>query len=124
MLAPPEVPISRSRSERFDDLVTDEVRRVAQRWSRELAGVEFAVEDVPPVEPRTDGAEVPLGRLRPSTRESAPRIVIYRRPLEARGGGDERELARLIRDVVVEEVADLLGLSPESIDPSYDTPDE
>jgi predicted Zn-dependent protease with MMP-like domain len=125
MLAPPEVPISRSRSERFDDLVTDEVRRVAQRWSRELAGVEFAVEEVPPIEPWANGDEpVPLGRLRPSSGAGAPRIVLYRRPLEARGGGDERELARLIRDVVVEEVADLLGLSPESIDPSYDSPDE
>jgi predicted Zn-dependent protease with MMP-like domain len=52
------------------------------------------------------------------------RIVVYRRPIEARGGEDDRDRARLIRELMVEEVADLLGLSPESIDPTYDSPDD
>jgi predicted Zn-dependent protease with MMP-like domain len=128
-LTPPEAPISRTRAERFDDLVGDEVQRLAQRWARELAGVEFAVEEVPPPVPGFglggeaswfDGPDqIPLGRLEPATGTAPPRIVVYRRVLEARGT-DERERARLVRDVIVEEVADLLGLSPESIDPSYD----
>jgi hypothetical protein len=117
--------VSRTRAERFDDLVHDEVRRVTGRWRRELAGVEFAVEEVPPVEPWADGADpVPLGRLQPAAGDRPARIVVYRRPLQARGGGDERDLARLVRDVVVEEVADLLGLAPESVDPTYDSPDD
>jgi predicted Zn-dependent protease with MMP-like domain len=124
-LAPAQLPVSRTRSERFDDLVHDEVRRVTGRWQRELAGVEFAVEEVPPVEPWADGADsIPLGRLHTAAAGRPARIVVYRRPVQARGGGDERDLARLVRDVVVEEVADLLGLSPESVDPTYDSPDD
>ena len=124
-LAPAQLPVSRTRSERFDDLVHDEVRRVTGRWQRELAGVEFTVEEVPPVEPWVDGADsVPLGGLRTAAADRPARIVVYRRPVQARGGGDERDLARLVRDVVVEEVADLLGLSPESVDPTYDSPDD
>lgn len=124
-LAPPEVPISRTRAERFDDLVRDEARRLEQRWSRELTGVEFAVEEVPPVQPGVDGAEpVPLGRLVPAAGDRPPRIIVYRRPIEAHAGDDEQDRARLVRDVVVEEVADLLGLAPESVDPTYDSPDD
>ncbi|MFL6054098.1 MAG: metallopeptidase family protein [Actinoallomurus sp.] len=124
-LAPSDAPISRTRAERFDELVREEARRLEQRWSRELTGVEFAVEEVPPVEPWVDGADpVPLGRLLPAADGRPARIVVYRRPVEARGGDDERDRARLVRDVVVEEVADLLGLAPESVDPTYDSRDD
>jgi predicted Zn-dependent protease with MMP-like domain len=124
-LAPAEAPISRTRAERFDDLVRDEAHRLEQRWSEQLAGVEFAVEEVPAIEPHViDTDAVPLSRLIPAENGRPPRIVVYRRPVEARGGDDDRDRARLVRDVVVEEVADLLGLAPESIDPTYDSPDE
>lgn len=124
-LAPAEAPISRTRAERFDELVRDEAHRLEQRWSRQLVGVEFAVEEVPPVDPHAvDADTVPLSRLIPAADGRPPRIVVYRRPVEARGGDDEHDRARLVRDVVVEEVADLLGLAPESIDPTYDSPDD
>jgi hypothetical protein len=124
-LTPPEAPISRTRAERFDDLVREEARRLEQRWGRELTGVEFAVEEVPPVQPWADGADpVPLGHLLPATNGRPPRIIVYRRPVEARAGDDEQDRIRLVRDVVVEEVADLLGLAPESVDPTYDSPDD
>nr|WP_315987027.1 metallopeptidase family protein [Actinomadura sp. HBU206391] len=120
-LTPPEAPVSRTRAERFQDLVRDEVRRLGQRWSRELAGVEFAVEEVPPVQAWADGADpVVLSHTRTAEPGRPPRVVVYRRPVEARSGGDERDLARLVRDLVVEEVAELLGLSPESVDPTYE----
>ncbi|MDL4814662.1 metallopeptidase family protein [Actinomadura opuntiae] len=121
-LTPPQAPISRTRAERFDDLVQDEVRRLGARWGRELARVEFGVEEVPDVEPWFDGP-VPLGRTVPGENGRPVRIVVFRRPVEARASG-EQELGRLVRDLLVEEVADLLGLSPESVDPSYDSPDD
>ncbi|WP_233525889.1 metallopeptidase family protein [Actinomadura spongiicola] len=122
-LTPPQAPVSRTRAERFDDLVDDEARRLGERWERELARVRFGVEAVPPVEPGFAGP-VPLARtVHPSPPERSVRIVVYRRPVEARAKG-EAELSRMIRDLLVEEVADLLGLSPESVDPSYDSPDE
>jgi hypothetical protein len=124
-LAPAEAPISRTRAERFAELVRDEANRLEQRWSRQLAGVEFAVEEVPSLGPRGfDADTIPLSRLIPAANGRPPRIVVYRRPVEARGGDDERDRARLVRDVIVEEVADLLGLAPESIDPTYDSPDD
>lgn len=87
--------------------------------------MEFSVEEVPPVRSRIDEDDpVPLGQSRPAGQGRPARVVVYRRPVEARGGGDQRDLTRLVRDVVVEEVADLLDLSPETVDPSYDSPDE
>ncbi|MFA1551594.1 metallopeptidase family protein [Actinomadura chokoriensis] len=121
-LTPPQAPVSRTRAERFDDLVDDEVRRLVQRWGRELAGVEFAVGEVPDVGPPFDGP-VPLGQTFPAVGRRPVRIVVFRRPVEARASG-EAELSRLVRDLLVEEVADLLGLSPDSVDPSYDFPDD
>jgi predicted Zn-dependent protease with MMP-like domain len=120
-LAPPEVPLSRSRSERFDQLVLDAVERLDDSWGEQLKAVEFAVEDVPPGEnpaATTTAERVPLGRVFPQTRDQPPRIVVYRRPLEARAGEDP-DLAALVHDVVVEQVAELLGLEPGNVDPGY-----
>lgn len=122
-LTPEQVPISRTRAERFDDLVRDEAHRLEQRLGDELAGVEFAVEEVPPAdEPWAElSGAIPLSGLTPGT---PPRIVVYRRPVELRGGDDERDRARLVRDVIVEEVAALLDMEPEAVDPTYDSPDD
>ena len=44
--------------------------------------------------------------------------MLFRRPLLARAE-DEDELSELIFDVVVEELAEILGVDPEVIDPGY-----
>ncbi|HWM38609.1 MAG TPA: metallopeptidase family protein [Streptomyces sp.] len=119
-VAPPQVPLAVSRSESFDDLVRDSVSRLERRWPQ-LTGVEFAVQEVP----RTDNGEldeqtdvVPLGRVAESKGDRPDRIVVYRRPVEIRTRNrDERAL--LVHEVVVEQVAELLGLAPESVDPRY-----
>ncbi|MFE3329545.1 metallopeptidase family protein [Streptomyces sp. NPDC059176] len=112
-VAPPQVPLSVSRAESFHDLVRDSVERLERRWPQ-LAEVEFLVREVPTAE---DGT-VPLGSSSPAGKGLPARITIYRRPVEIRTKNrDERAL--LVHEVVVEQVADLLGLSPESVDPRY-----
>lgn len=117
-IAPPQVPLAASRAEAFADLVQDSVERLERRWPQ-LADIDFLVLEVP----RLDGGEwndeaVPLGGTI-SAREGRPaRVVIYRRPVEIRTKGrDER--AALVHEVVVEQVAELLGLTPETVDPRY-----
>jgi hypothetical protein len=138
VLAPPDVPLHRTRAEGFDDLVLQAVARLEPRWEARLAGVEFAVEEIPPAGDAA-AAPVPLARLEPgSPGEPAaaggpgatsagaarrpPRIVVYRRPLMARADGDE-DLGELVFEVIVEEFARLLGMSPEDVDPGYPAED-
>lgn len=118
-IAPPQVPLALSRADAFDDLVRDAADRLERRWPQ-LADVEFAVQDVPVPQdgPPPDGDPVPLGRLIGAVDNRPSRIVIYRRPVEIRAKSrDERAL--LVHEIVVEQVAELLGLSPESVDPKY-----
>lgn len=122
-----DLPSFRTRSERFDDTVRTAISDLERRWSAELEGVEFAVEDVPPpgtgwdegvVADETAGGPVPLGRLftgDPHTGQP-PRVVVYRRPLEARAS-DHEDLGELVHEVVVDQVAQLLGLDPDVVDP-------
>lgn len=123
------VPAWRSRQERFDDLVRDAVEALSQRWGHALALVEIGVEDVPDtrlgrlplhgvVADETAGGPVPLGLVIPGTPERSGRLVVFRRPVEARGE-DLADLAGLVHEVVVDLVAELLGLSPDEVDPGY-----
>jgi predicted Zn-dependent protease with MMP-like domain len=129
-LIPPQVPLYRTRAQRFDDLVLEAVAQLEPRWQAELAGVEFAVEEIPASDTVDIGPEpVPLARLDPAAAGGhepgqpprPARIVVYRRPLMARAE-DEEDLSELVLDVVVEEFARLLGVDPQAIDPGY--PDE
>lgn len=119
---PATAPAARTRAEVFDDLVLDAVERLERRWSPELSGVEFAVEEVPgelnvyESDVLEDG-KVPLARLfpsRPGRHGVPPRVVLYRRPLELRAG-DREDLAGLVRDVLVEQLANLLGVDPDEV---------
>ena len=118
VLAPQDVPLHRTRAERFDDLVLQAVARLEPQWEAHLAGVEFAVEEIPPAEAPASGGRglVPLAEGAPG--QDPPRIVVYRRPLMARADGDE-DLGELVFDVVVEEFARLLGIDPHDVDPGY-----
>ncbi len=49
----------------------------------------------------------------------AARLVLFRRPLEHRAE-DLRELEALLLTVIVEQVADVLGVPPEEVLPGYE----
>jgi predicted Zn-dependent protease with MMP-like domain len=119
---PATAPAARTRAEVFDDLVLDVVEGLERHWAKELSGVEFAVEEVPDEvnvyesDVLEDG-QVPLARLlpgRPGRHGVPPRIVLYRRPLEFRAG-DRDDLADLVHDVIIEQVANLLGVDPDEL---------
>ena len=91
-LVPAQLPGHQTRGEQFDELVLDAVERLEGRWGRELEGVEFAVEDVPPSDPAPwEHDEVPLGRFFPAS-GGLPTNLAERRPeyraLDVRTMGD------------------------------------
>ncbi len=125
-----QVPAAQTRGQRFDELVLDAVEHLEERWGSRLEDVEFAVVDVPPVQAlqpydadvvfdETAGGGVPLGRLLPGGGDQKSRVVVYRRPLEARAV-DRADLADLVHDVVVDQVARLLDVDPDELDPPRD----
>ncbi|MDQ1702311.1 MAG: hypothetical protein QOF57_1563 [Frankiaceae bacterium] len=122
ILLPPSAPAWRSRAERFDDAILDAVETLERRAGKRVARIEFAVEEVPPetVDPASrtydDETGVPLASSWASTRSEPARVVLYRRPIESRAPLPE-DLEDFIRDLVVEQVADLLGIDPDELDP-------
>ena len=119
-LAWPPVPAMRSRAERFDELVMDAATRFEGHWGRPFPAFELGVEDVPPSDPAPwEHEEVPLGRFFASEARREARVVIYRRPIETRTQSPQ-ELALLVDEVVAEQLAALLGVSPRDLDLGYD----
>jgi predicted Zn-dependent protease with MMP-like domain len=129
-LYPSTLPAASTRAERFDALVLGALEPIEARWRSELTELDIAVDDVPdvPGTERTqvapDGlladAGVPLARLVPPgvDRRGQPtkaRIVLFRRPLEARAR-DGADLADLVHHVLVEQVATYLNLDPGVIE--------
>lgn len=81
---------------------------------------EFAVEAVPPSDPAPwETGAVPLARYFPADSAAGltDRIVVYRHPVQARAA-DAADEAMLLREVLVEQVAHMLGRSPQDIDPN------
>ena len=118
-LMPMSLPAARTRAQRFDECVVSTVHRLERSWRKELTGTEFAVEEVPPSDPAPwESRGVPMGRYFPADSGLPARIVVYRRPLETRAH-DAEDLAELVRAIVVEQVAHMLGRRPDEIDPGY-----
>lgn len=128
-LYPSTLPAASTRAERFDALVLAALEPIEARWRTELTKLDVAVDDVPDVRGDEDtlaaegtltDAGVPLARLVPAgvDRRGQPtkaRIVLFRRPLEARAR-DGADLADLVHHVLVDQVANYLGVDPNIID--------
>ena len=82
------MPLYRSRAQRFDDLVLEAVAQLEPRWETELAGVEFAVEEIPAADLPDDEPEpVPLARLDPGSPDTGDPKAPPGRPASSCTGG-------------------------------------
>jgi len=99
------------------------MRAVVGRWTDQLGDVELAVEEVPVIPTGWTSSTVPLSSYVEETATSRPRMVLFRRPLEHRAEGPD-ELEVLLLTVIVEQVAEVLGLPPEDVLPGYEDDEE
>ncbi len=113
------VPAHLSAREVFDQVAVEVMSDVESRWPEELAEVELAVEDIPVLPHTWVAPRVPLASLVPATQVTPPRLVLFRRPIEHRS--DTRpDLEALLLTVVVEQLADYLGVPAEDVHPDYE----
>ena len=113
------VPAHRTGKERFDQVAVEVMNDVESRWAEELASVELAVEDIPVLPHTWVAPRVPLASLVPATRSTPPRLVLFRRPIEHRAES-RADLEALVLTVVVEQLADYLGVPAEDVHPDYE----
>ena len=115
----PGRPEMRTRRERFDDLVLSIVTEIDEKWQDRLGLVEYAVEDAPQIPDDWSTETVPLSSLIRGSGTTPTRLVVFRRPIEHRCE-TRSELEAMLLTVIVEQVAELLGVDPETIDPRYE----
>jgi hypothetical protein len=119
-IAPAGSPTATTRAERFDDLVVAAVDRLEARWGPRLGSLDVEVHEVPAYDPAA--TDVVLAAHRRATASRPAAVVVYRRPVELRAP-DRLARQDLVRDLVAEQLAALLGVSPTEVDPAYDDPD-
>jgi predicted Zn-dependent protease with MMP-like domain len=132
LIYPASTPAARTRAERFDALVLAALEPIELRWGSELVDLDLAVDDVPEVDETSpdkvvwgqgvlEDTGVPLAQLVPAGVDpdgmpSRARIVLYRRPLETRAKHSDEDLADLLHEVLVEQVAEYLNIEPDAVD--------
>jgi len=117
--AVPGRPELRTPRERFDDLALGIVTEIDHRWQDRLGLVEYAVEDTPQIPDDWTSGTVPLSSLVRGSGATPTRLVLFRRPIERRCES-RADLEALVLTVVVEQVAELLGIDAEDVDPRYE----
>jgi predicted Zn-dependent protease with MMP-like domain len=134
-LLPHSVPGWRTRAERFDMAVLEAYEQIEERWQERVSALDVAVDETPRIAPRDpDSVQWPpevvadgpiaLARLIPAGVDvrgnpTRARIVLFRRPIERRAK-DSDDLADILHELLVAQVATYLGVEPSVIDPSID----
>src|SRR3954451_18686317 len=132
LIYPASTPAARTRAEKFHALVLVALEPIELRWGSELVDLDLAVDDVPEVDETSpdkvvwgqgvlEDTGVPLAQLVPAGVDpdgmpSRARIVLYRRPLETRAKHSDDDLADLLHEVLVEQVAEYLNIEPDAVD--------
>lgn len=113
------LPQYRTSSGQFDDLVASQIKRLASAWPQMIQAVQFAVEDVPPLQsiPWQDGSDT-TSQSFAAGHGTPARIVLYRMAMQMQVN-DRMELQWAIRDELVSRLAELYGRRPEEIDPDW-----
>lgn len=108
---------------------------IERRWSSRVSTLDIAVDEIPRISPKdpenvqwppevvADGP-VALARLIAAGVDirgnaTRARIVLFRKPIERRAK-DTTDLADLLHEVLVAQVATYLGVEPSVIDPTID----
>ncbi|GAB3656428.1 hypothetical protein GCM10027596_10610 [Nocardioides korecus] len=113
------VPAHLSRRERFDRVALEVLADIEPHWPDELADLELAVEDIPVLPQTWLSPCVPLAALVAGTATTPARLVLYRRPIEHRAE-TTLDLEALVLTVVVEQLAEFLGVPAEDVHPDYE----
>lgn len=116
----PGQPARRTARERFDDLTLSIVTDIDARWQDRLGLVEYAVEDTPQIPDDWSSPTVPLSSLVRGSGSTPTRLVLFRRPIERRCE-TRTDLEAMVHTIVVEQVAELLGIDAEQVDPRYES---
>lgn len=95
------------------------MRDLQARWPGELATTELAVEEVPLLPDHWAAETIPLTSYVAATAKTPARMVLFRRPIEHRAE-TRTDLEVLVLTVLVEQVAEVLGVAPEEIHPDYE----
>jgi hypothetical protein len=119
-LSPRGVAYPGTAPERFDALVLGLVEELERRWATRWGDVEFGVEETPLIPSDWAGVDVPLATLVPAGPTQPTRIVLFRRPIVLRAT-TRPELSAMVLAVLVEKVAELLGLEPHEVDGRYES---
>ena len=118
----PGEPMLPTPRERFDELVLEVVADLERRWADRLGLVEYGVEDAPQIPDDWATGTVPLSSLVRGSGSQPTRLVLFRRPIEHRCE-TRADLDALVLTILVEQVAELLGIDPADVDPRYDAGD-
>jgi len=121
-LAPDGVPAWRTPAEQFDHVAWRVMRAVIEPWTERLGEVELAVEEVPVLPAQWSATTVPLASYVEAKGGRRPRLVLFRRPLEHRAE-NATELEAMLLTVIVEQLAEVLGIPAEDVLPGYDDED-
>ena len=121
-LAPGGVPAGRRAGQRFDRVAMAVMADLWKRWPDQLGGVQLGVEEVPLIPDHWAEDSVPLSSYVEATPTEPARLVLLRRPIEHRAESLADQDA-LVLAVLVEQVAEILGIPPEKVHPGYDEED-
>ena len=114
-LTPDGVPGMPSPAQDFDSVVLAAVDRIRAHLPERIDTVDFAVEDHPLL-PDDWQRPVPYASSVAEHAGTQARVVVFRRPVLTHAE-DEADLAALVLDTLVTELAELWAMDPDDVDP-------